>query len=144
MQDSERVSAWLKAIEHKVERVGNSLLKDAGITVMQLRVLKYLAAHPEECQIADISEFFDVTHTSMIHVVKALEQKSLVYRQPIRRSRGKKILLTDAGKHLAEENEGRIDSVEEAMLDGFSGEEKRALLHALKKIDGNLDRAFAR
>lgn len=144
MEDEERVSAWLKVLERKIDQAGNGLLKGSGITVMQLRVLKYLKAHPDEAQIADLSEFFGVTHTSMVHVVNALEEKGLVYREPIRRSRGKKIILTDGGRALADENEGRIDRVEEALTEGFSDAEKDQLLAMLARIDGNLERSFGK
>lgn len=142
IRDEKRISAWLQVIERKTNRAGNDLLKDTDITVMQLRVLKYLKMHPEHSQIADISEFFDVTHTSMVHVVNSLEKKEYVRRQPIRRSRGKKIILTDEGKKLADENEDRIDHLEEAMMDGFSESDKTVLVNMLKKIDSNLDHHF--
>lgn len=141
-QDEKRISAWLQLLERKVVMEGNNLLKDTDITVMQLRVLKYLQRHPEESQIADLSEFFDVSHVSMIHVVNALEDKGYVRREPIRRSRGKKIILTDEGKKLADDNEGRIDQLEEAMTDGFTEEEKEELLRMLKKINDNLAKNF--
>lgn len=141
-QDDNRVGAWLQVVKRKIELYGNRLLSDTDITVMQLRVMKYLRTHPEESQIADISEFFDVTHTSVIHVVNALEEKGYVYREPIRRSRGKKILLTDSGKALAEENEHRIDCLEDIMLEGFSDEDRQQLVDMLKKIDQNLETHF--
>lgn len=143
-QDDKRIGPWLRILVRKMEQDGNSLLKDTDITVMQLRVMKYLKAHPEAPQIADISEFFDVTHTSMIHVVNALEKKGYVYREPIRRSRGKKIILTDSGKKLADENEGRIDHLEEAMMDDFSASDQAALLKMLQKINNNLDKHFGK
>lgn len=137
-QDESRISAWLQILERKVVTEGNSLLKDTDITVMQLRVLKYLQNHPEESQIADLSEFFDVTHTSMVHVVNSLEDKGYVRREPIRRSRGKKIILTDNGEKLADENEGRIEELEEEMTEGFTDKDKKELLKMLKKINDNL------
>lgn len=143
-RDADRVSAWLQVIERKVERDGNALLRDSGITVMQLRVLKYLTVHPDEPQVADISEFFDVSHASVVHVVNALEQKGLVVREPIRRSRGKRIVLTEEGQRLAEQNEGRIDTLEEAMMDGFSDGERADFIASLRRIDGNLDKHFGR
>lgn len=144
MQDHNRIGAWLNVLERNIEHAGNSMLKDSGITVMQLRVLKYLKAHPEESQIADISEFFGVTHPSMIHVVNVLEHKGYVYREPIRRSRGKKILLTDSGRQLEDENENRIDSLEAVLTEGFSEEDRAQLLKMLKRINSNLDSHFER
>lgn len=143
-QDSNRVGAWLRVLEQKVEKSGNALLKDSGITVMQLRVLRYVRVHPEESQIADISEFFGVTHTSMVHVVNSLEEKKYVLREPIRRSRGKKIVLTENGRKLADENENRIECVEEALTDGFSEQDKAELLEMMKRMNSNLDRHFGR
>lgn len=138
MKDDKRISAWLQMLERKVVMEGNSLLKNTDLTVMQLRVLKYLQAHPEESQIADLSEFFDVTHTSMVHVVNSLEDKGYVRREPIRRSRGKNIVLTETGRKLADENEDRIQLLEDEMTEGFSQTEKEELLGMLKRINDNL------
>ena len=137
-QDDTRISAWLQILERKVVMEGNNLLKNTDITVMQLRVLKYLQNHPDESQIADLSEFFDVTHTSMVHVVNSLEDKGYVRREPIRRSRGKKLILTESGEKLANENEERIVQLENEMTEGLTGEEKDELLRLLKKINENL------
>lgn len=139
-QDETRISAWLQVLERKVNTEGNNLLRNTDITVMQLRVLKYLQSHPEESQIADLSEFFDVTHTSMVHVVNSLEDKGYVSRQPIRRSRGKNIVLSETGRKLAEENEGRIQQLEDEMTEGFTETEKEELVKMLKKINDNLAR----
>lgn len=139
MQDNNRIGAWLAVLENKIERYGNRLLKETDITVVQLRVLKYLQSHPDEAQIADLSEFFDVSHASMVHVVNSLEDKGYVIREPIRRSRGKKILLTEAGKKLAAENEDRIDLLEKTIVNNISEEEKKKFLNVLKKINDNLD-----
>lgn len=143
-QDSDRVSAWLHAVELKVERSGNALLRDAGITVTQLRVLKYLTAHPDAAQVADLSAFFGVTHTSMVHVVNSLEEKGYVRREPAPRGRGRRVVLTQEGRRLTRENEGRIDRVEEAMTDGLTQTERAQLLNMLRRMDGNLDRHFGR
>lgn len=140
MQDNDRIGAWLAITENKIERYGNRLLKDTDITVMQLRVLKYLQSHPDEAQIADLSEFFDVSHTSMVHVVNVLEDKGYVVRKPIRRSRGKKLILTDAGRKLAEENEDRIDLLEKTIMKDISKTDKEELLKLLMKVNENLDK----
>lgn len=142
MQDNNRIGAWLAILENKIERYGNNLLKETDITVTQLRVLKYLRQHPEEAQIADLSEFFDVSHTSMVHVVNSLENKGYVTREPIRRSRGKKILLTEEGRQLADENEDRIDLVERTIVKGISQKDEAYLLEMLKAINTNLDAAL--
>lgn len=139
MQDNNRIGAWLAILENKIERYGNRLLRETDITVMQLRVLKYLKKHPEEAQIADLSEFFDVSHTSMVHVVNSLEDKGYVTREPIRRSRGKKILLTEDGRKLAEENEDRIDLVEKTIVKGISQKDEEYLIEMLKTMNENLD-----
>lgn len=140
MKDNDRIGAWLAITENKIERYGNRLLKDTDITVMQLRVLKYLQSHPDEAQIADLSEFFDVSHTSMVHVVNVLEDKGYIVREPIRRSRGKKLILTDTGKKLAEENEDRIDLLEKTIMKDISKTDKEELLKLLMKVNENLDK----
>ena len=104
--------------------------------------MRYIRTHPEEAQIADIAEFFGVKHTSTIHVVCALEEKSYVYREPIRRSRGKKIKLTELGEKIAAQNENKIDEMEEIMFAGFDQEEKAVFFQFLSRVNDNLDKGF--
>lgn len=142
MEDDGRLGACIQFLGRKLDTNGNILLKDMGITVMQLRVMRYIRTHPDETQIADIAEYFGVKHTSTIHVVCALEEKGCLYREPIRRSRGKKIKLTSLGETIADQNESKIDQMEEIMLAGFSEEEKKVFFSFLNRINDNLDKEF--
>ena len=142
MDSESRLGAWMQLLVRKLDAGGNLLLKDMGITVMQLRVMRYIRTHPEETQIADIAEFFGVKHTSTIHVVCALEEKGYVYREPIRRSRGKKIKLTELGEKIAAQNENKIDEMEEIMFAGFDQEEKAVFFQFLSRVNDNLDKGF--
>ena len=142
MANISRVGAWLRLLGWKVETNGNLLLKDSGITVMQLRVLRYLRLHPEHAQNTDIAAFFGVKHTSTIHVIKALEEKGLVCREELPHGRREKIVLTEAGRILAEQNETVTDRMEAVMLKGFSDDEKAQLLTYMKRMNDNLDKGF--
>ncbi|MBD5101900.1 MAG: MarR family transcriptional regulator [Subdoligranulum sp.] len=142
MDSERRLGAWMQLLVRKLNAGGNYLLKDKGITVMQLRILRYIRVHPEQTQITNISDFFDVRHTSTIQVIRALEEKGYIYREPIPHSHGKKIKLTQEGEMIAAQNENTIDQTEKIMFDGFSEEEKTFLFQLLGRINDNLDKGF--
>ena len=137
-----RLGAWLLMLGRKLEAGGNLMLKDTGITVVQLLMLRYIRLNPEQAQIADIARFFGVKHTSTIHVVQSMEKKGYVYREQIPHSCGKNIKLTELGEKVAAHNEDVTDQTEEIMLKGFSEEEKTLLFQFLSRINDNMDEGF--
>ena len=87
----------LKKISNKLECNRNRALKELGLTATQLDLLYYLYTHQEqENTLSDITAFFGIQHTSAIHVLKILEEKGYIYKEPTKRNpRFKNICLTD-------------------------------------------------
>lgn len=135
------IGIYLKKISIRLANRRNRELKQYNLTGSQMDVLIYLAEHDEqERTVSGIAQWFDVKHTSVLHVLKLLEMKQLIAREPTReKNRTRSIWLTDKGRELHERNMEKIQIVDQCMLEGFSEEEKHALVGYLQRIYANLE-----
>lgn len=132
----------LKKISNKLECNRNRALKELGLTATQLDLLYYLYTHPEqENTLSEITAFFGIQHTSAIHVLKILEEKGYIYKEPTKRNpRFKNICLTDKGLPLMEEFDANIAAVHQQLFSGITETESAELDRLLNIIYGNLEK----
>lgn len=130
----------LKKISNRMECNRNRSLKKLGLTATQLDLLYYLYSHREqENTLSDITAFFGIQHTSAIHVLKILEEKGYIYKEPTKRNpRFKNICLADKGLPLMEEVNANIALVQKQMFSGISESEQAELGRLLNIIYENL------
>lgn len=138
---NQRVGFWMKILAAKMEAQMNSKLKDVDITATQLGIMEYILTHPNHSQIVDISEYFNVKHTSVLHVMRLLEKKKCIYRQDMKIGRGKHICLTEKGEQLVEKYKYKIDEAEKELFNGISEKDLNNLLRLLGIFQKNLESA---
>lgn len=136
-----RIGIYLKKINIRLANRKNRELKEQGLTGSQMDVLLYLAEHGEqERTVSGIAQWFEVKHTSVIHVLKILEAKQLIEREPTReKNRARSIWLTEKAVRLHERNTEKLRVVDQCMLAGFSEEETHRLESYLQRIYTNLE-----
>lgn len=137
------VGIHIKRICNQLERGKTRDLKDYDLTGTQFEVLEYLHCEDgKKCMLANIAAFFDVKHTSVLHVVKILEKKELVVREekaPGRRAG--RIFLTEKGQRLMEEMDIKKSRAEKIMLLGMTETDRQTLRELLQKVYRNLKQA---
>ncbi len=140
------VGLHLKKIINLLARGRNQDLKLYGLTGTQMEVLEYLHDRPAgDCTVTGIAAFFDVKHTSVLHVVTLLEKKQLIRREEKKQgSRLRRIVLTQAGEGLMRETDRCKSEADEIMLQGMTEEEKQILTQLLERIYRNLKQGEAR
>lgn len=134
------VGMYLKKIGNHLERGKNRRLKTLGLTGTQMEMMEYLYyQNQEKCGISDIAAYFDVKHTSVIHVIKLLEKKELVVREDRKQGcRSRQICLTAEGERIMKEmalGKLRIDRI---LMKGMTEEEKQILQRLLRQAYENL------
>lgn len=134
---------YFKKIHNQLESGFNREFKKYGLTSTQLDVLIYLSQKADrENTLSDIAAYFDVRHTSVIHVLKLLEQKGFICKSPAQGTRTKPILLTENGKQLGEKLIGEIEQrsplLDEIMFAGLSEADKQLLEKMLRQVYQNL------
>ena len=128
----------MKALVNRMEAQINAELKPTGITVTQLGIMEFVYHSQDPVRVTDVAEHFDVKHTSVLHVLKNLEEKGLVYRENASRGHGGSLLLTEEGRALVEKNEDRISEAEEKMMCSLSPEERQDLRRFLHEMQQNM------
>ena len=131
---------YLKKIHILLERMRNQEYRDCGLTGVQIDILEYLYFNDDgRNTLSDLSAFFGVQHTSMIHVLKILEKKELIgRRESARDSRRKEILLTEKGPEILESHLGSSDRHDELLFAGISEKDLQILERLLGQIYENL------
>lgn len=131
------VGFLLKQITTTISRVADQSLRP--VTLSQLRVLIFLSRQPNRtCCQRDIEHHFDVSHPTVVGLIKRLEAKGLLHAETAQSDRRKKELhLTDAGEALLEQAAAHRNSMEAQLCKGFSPEDMEKLRTLLALIYQN-------
>ena len=135
------IGCYLKKIHNQLENDFNRKFKKYDLTSTQLDVLEYLAQHADaDHTLSDIAAYFDVRHTSMIHVLKLLEGKGFICRSSTSAdSRAKPVSLTDRGRQIVLDVSKSCPAFHQQMFSGISDEEQKLLARLLDQIYKNLN-----
>ena len=88
----------------------------------------------------DLETQFNVRGSTATEILKAMERKGLILREPLpQNKRAKKITLTPKGLAICQENHRRIMEIENKLLTGFEQEEIRQLLEFLYRMQQNME-----
>ncbi|MER7951596.1 MarR family transcriptional regulator [Streptomyces sp. NPDC096079] len=121
----------LKRTELAVRARLEELVRPAGITALQYTALTVLERH-DGVSAAQLARDSFVTAQSMADMVRALESRGLIRREPNPANRRERlILLADPGRRLLAEYAGPARALEERMVAGLSAEEVDVLREAL-------------
>ncbi|MFE0700783.1 MarR family winged helix-turn-helix transcriptional regulator [Streptomyces sp. NPDC058872] len=121
----------LKRTELAVRARLEELLKPAGITALQYTALTVLERH-DGISAAQLARDSFVTAQSMADMIRTLESRGLIRREPNSTNRRERlVLLTDPGRRLLAEYADPARALEARMVAGLSTEEVDALREAL-------------
>lgn len=139
----DELNFYFKKIHNQLDASFNKKYKKYGLTSTQLDVLIYLSQDTDgENTLSDIAAYFNVKHTSVIHVLKLLEQKGFICKSTVQGTRAKPILLTDSGKQIGEqlisEMKQKRPLLDEIMYAGLLESDKQFLEKMLEQIYHNL------
>ncbi len=137
------LKCYFKKIHNQLEAGFNQKYKKYGLTSTQLDVLLYLSQGAgRECTLSDIAAYFDVRHTSVIHVLKILEKKGFICKRTAQGARSRPIVLTDNGKMLGKQFTCELKKesplLDEIMFAGLSEDDQQLLEKMLSQIYKNL------
>ncbi|MFF9786435.1 MarR family transcriptional regulator [Streptomyces sp. NEAU-S7GS2] len=123
----------VKRTELAVRARLEELLKPAGITALQYTALTVLERH-DGISAAQLARDSFVTAQSMADMVRALESRGLIRREPNPANRRERlILLADAGRRLLAEYAEPARGLEERMVADLTAEEVDGFREALHR-----------
>lgn len=133
------LKCYFKKIHNQLEANFNRALRKHGLTITQFDILSYLASSGTPKTLTDISVHFGVRHTSVIHVLKVLDQKGFITKNKALDARSKTIMLTAQAKELVMTIHQKDPLVNEILFRGLSEEDLRYLEKMLQQIYTNLE-----
>lgn len=140
MHQNEDIGFLIKLIHDSVEKKTNYELKKLNITLSQGRILAYLHDHMGvKTSQKDIEEYFDVTHPTVIGILKRLENKGLITSEfDDEDKRVKNIYLTQKEESIHQKMSGFQKEMEQRLLNGLTVDQVAELKLQLKTIYSNI------
>ncbi len=112
------------------------------LTTTQHWFLSFLWEHRHEGDIfqKDLEANFHIRCSTATEVLKTMERKGLITREPVSYDRrAKKILLKDAAVEFCTQNKQTILAMEEKISKNFTEEEIRTFFKLLDKLKSNIE-----
>lgn len=140
MGDKKNIGFLFKLIHDCIRKDADCSLKQMDLTLAQMRILGYVYAHKDEAvSQKDIEHFLEVSHPTVVGLLKRLEAKGFIttsFDQNDKRI--KNIYITEKESLLREEMIKHRDATEARLLKDFRQEEKVLLSMLLEKVYNNV------
>lgn len=135
-----RLMSWLPwSIEQQLQR-------DSGLATVEYQVLAMLSTNPQHTmRMSSLAEVTNASLSRLSHVVKRLENRGLVYRQPDPTDgRFTHAILTDDGlQEIVAAAPAHVAHVRSLVVDVLSREQLRLLGRAAERIMARIDTSVA-
>lgn len=131
------ITEKIKKIFFIIKNSLNDKMKQYDLTAAQIILLEFLYENSEKIIIQkDICEFLSLKHSTVINILKRLEEKELIIKKTNYKSN---VSITDKGKELIKISGIKKGFVENQLLKGFSNKEVEELSNCLDRIYSNLN-----
>lgn len=138
-EDSRRLGPTLGWAAQMARCAMDARVSRYDVTPVQTHVLMYLHHHGGQVPQRELTEFLRAKPSTVNGVLDRMEEKGLVRRSVIGEdARRRLITLTDKGREQQARFAESFLASEEAMVRGFSPEERETLLRLLDRIVENL------
>jgi DNA-binding MarR family transcriptional regulator len=144
MQPSEAersIGYLIKRVQQGLRRECDAALKPTGLSMAQYSTLRALHEHPE-ASAAELARLCFVTRQSLQDMLTGLRAAGLVENADAEpRGRAQSLALTRLGSRRLGAAHEAVFAVEDVMLQGISGRERRTVAEALLRCAENVERA---
>lgn len=129
--------SWIKKAHLAFQKALADSLSEYGLTATQLEVLATIA-HTEGIEHRTLLEGMGITSPTLTTIIDGLVQHGYIERRiSPDDARVKLLYLTEAGRHLWQEVDGKADPIFEQLIEGFSPGELTLLAEMLERFTRN-------
>ena len=135
-----KIGHLIKVISNQLDAGKNERLKQDNLTSSQLELLFFLEGRRGTVTSQkDIGEYFGVRHTTVIHILKRVEEKGYIGRRVNQENaKYRDVYLTDKGSGKVAEVTNKRRVIEAMLVRGMSETEQEELKRLLAKVYDNL------
>lgn len=133
-----RIGYLIKTLHLQTECTMAKTVKEMGLTPSQTMVIGYMRHHTDrDISPIDLSRHFDISHPTVVGILKRLEDKGYVTMERSKSdSRRKTVVLTDKTDDLDRKIRETLDHTEEVLRRGISAADQEIFKNtALKMIE---------
>lgn len=145
----EELESWLSVVKLMTWlpwSIDQQLRRDSDLAMVEYQVLAMLSGRPDRTmRMSSLAELTNASLSRLSHLVKRLEARGLVYREPDPSDgRFTNAVLTDAGlQTLVEAAPAHVAYVRSIFVDVLSREQLRLLTRAAERIMARIDTSAA-
>lgn len=134
------IGSYIKVINDHLEKNCNNDLKRFDLTISQIRVLMFLnERNGRKTSQKDIEEYLEVTHPTVIGIIKRLESKGFIRSETDAKDRRiKNIYLTEKESQVRDHMERSRSEIEARLTSNMSAEQVDQLKSLLELVYQNL------
>ena len=132
----DKAAILIKRAALESDRVSNGVLEEAGLTISQYKVIKYVFEEGENgVRITDLEKYFSMSHPTAIGIVQNLEKKGYIaYTENPNDARSRYIIATDEALKQKDKLEAIGEELEKEMTKNLSEKERQELILLLRKM----------
>jgi len=124
----------------KYRKIMQYYLEETGVYQAQHRLLMEISRNPNVSQ-KEIAGIMGISPATIAVSLKKLEKGNYINKEMDEGdNRLNQITITEKGRKVVEQSKQIFESTERKVLEGFTEDEKFALLHLLQKLNANLDK----
>nr|WP_321457354.1 MarR family transcriptional regulator [uncultured Cohaesibacter sp.] len=140
MTEFATVGFVLKQINDKLNQYMNNELQPFGITMTQAKFLRFLRdRRGMDTSQKDIEDYFDIAHSTVIGVLKRLEQKGLIsFVEDSSDRRKKLVVLLPAEQELHDQVLAAKRKIDRQMIKGMTPSQIETLEETLNQLHENI------
>lgn len=145
----EELDSWLSLVRLTTWlpwSIDQQLRRDSDLAMVEYQVLAMLSERPERTmRMSTLAELTNASLSRLSHLVKRLENRGLVYREPDPTDgRFTNAILTEAGHQtLVEAAPAHVEFVRSIFVDVLTREQQRLLSRAAERIMARIDTSAA-
>jgi DNA-binding MarR family transcriptional regulator len=135
----QRISLIVHRVNARFTQIANKLLSKQGINIYDSRILLFLLKR-QEMRVGELVEAMALPQSTMSHQLKQLQVRKLIRRRRSRRdNRLVTVMLTEAGREIAEACERYSIEVQRRLIESFTAGQIDELTSLLNAVFGFLD-----
>jgi len=136
----DHIGFLIKTINDRIRQNADLAFSEFDLTGSQVNYLAYLTEQGGSASQKSIEDYFNVSHPTVIGIIFRMKEKGYVTVTTDEKDRRSRIVtMTQKAYDVKKElNLGRV-AMNEAILQGFSGDEKEQLLSYLMRIQKNTE-----
>ena len=133
------ISGKIKCLSDRIRQNADNNLKNHGITLSQVRVLRFLNLNGGSCTQKAIGDYLQVSHPTVVGIVFRMEQSGFLQTSVSSSDkRNKTVSITEKGRVLSSDLCKYMADMEQNMIRGLTDEQLAQLSEILAVIAANL------